>query len=341
MKNITLKELAKQLNLSISTVSKAINDSHEISNETKQKVKELVNELNYRPNIVAKNLKTGRSNTLGLIIPFITNPFQTQILEGAQKAAVDHNLNLIFMQSSENTKLEEEAVNSMVQQNIDGIIISPSANTNEQFLHKMIKQIPTVLVDRIDFDVPTHRIGVNSEKGAFLATQHLIDKGRKEIVAITGKNIGVNQKRISGYKKALLANYIEYNPNNVINVEYGQHTKDLVKNLSIILERKMKDYKDPIGILGITDTLTVNTLGILAKLGYRVPEDVSVIGFANTEYAESLNPSLSSIFQPANAMGYQAVEKLLEIINHKNADTDDFDTLYLETELILRNSTSN
>ena len=339
MSNIRLKELAEKLNLSISTVSKALNNSHEISEETKKRVKKLALQYNYRPNLLAKSLKTGRSNTIGLIVPYITNPFQSQVLEGAQKAAIESNFNLIFMQSRENALLEDESLKAMLQQNIDGILISPSANSNVRYLKEINSQVPLVLMDRIDFDINTHKVGVNSEKGAFQATQHLINSGLKDILVVMGKNIGVSQRRLAGYKKALLANYLEYNPDNVIYVEYGQNSKDLIKNLSIILDRKLAEFNHPIGLFGTTDTLTVHSLGILSNLGIKVPDQVSIIGFANTEYVDALNPSLSSVVQPAIEIGYLSVKKLIELIHSNNRAEEKFETIVLDPEIIPRKST--
>src|SRR5690606_32272717 len=182
---------------------------------------------------------------------------------------------------------------------------------NLKYLQQFHQKCPLVLVDRIDFDLPTFKIGVNSEKGAFDATQHLISAGRKNILVLCGRNIGINQKRISGYNKALMANFIALNKDNIIQVDYGQSREDLIKNLTHILKDKLSKTSEPMGILGTTDTLTVSTLGILSNLGIRVPEEVAVIGFANTEVAESLNPSLSTIIQPAFQIGVKGVEKLI------------------------------
>lgn len=339
MSNITLKELARKLGISVSTVSKALNDSFEISDETKQRVREMADAHQYRPNILAKSLKTGRSNTLAVLIPYLSNPFQSQVLEGAHQAAFERNYKLVFMQSRENEQLEQESLHVLQQQNVDGVIISPSANSDLKFLKQFHQQCPLVLVDRIDFELDTFKIGVSNEKGAFDATQHLIDTGRKDVFLLVGRNIGVNQKRIAGYKKALMANYIDVKESNIIQVEYGQSREVLVKNLSLILKARIGKDAYNVGLLGTTDTLTVSSLGILSNLGIAVPEQVAVIGFANTEAAESLNPSLSTIVQPAYDMGYQAVEKLISLLQSKNRFDMEFDTTILDSKMILRNST--
>ncbi len=336
---ITLKELAAKLEISVSTVSKALNNSFEISEETKERVRKMAQEHNYRPNILAKSLKTGRSNSIGVIIPYLGNPFQSQVLEGAHQAAYERNYKLVFMQSRENAILEQESLNTLHQQNVDGIIISPSANSDLNYLKQFHQSCPLVLVDRIDFELETFKIGVNSEKGAYEATQHLIDSGRKNILVLCGLNVGINQQRISGYTKALIANFIPFKKENIIQVDYGLSRIDLIKNLTEILKEKLKNIQEPVGILGTTDTLTVSALGILANLGIQVPEEVAVIGFANTEAAESLNPSLSTIIQPAFEIGQKGVEKLIEIIESKDRYQLDYTTTVLDTHITPRNST--
>ena len=165
MSNITLKELARKLGISVSTVSKALNDSFEISDETKQRVREMADAHQYRPNILAKSLKTGRSNTLAVLIPYLSNPFQSQVLEGAHQAAFERNYKLVFMQSRENEQLEQESLHVLQQQNVDGVIISPSANSDLKFLKQFHQQCPLVLVDRIDFELDTFKIGVVMRRG--------------------------------------------------------------------------------------------------------------------------------------------------------------------------------
>lgn len=339
MGKITLKELSKLLGISVSSVSKALNDSHEISAETKKKVKALAEKHQYQPNILAKSLKTGKSNTIGIIIPYLANPFQSQILEGAHQAAYANNYKLVFMQSRENAKLEEESLFALQHQNIDGIIISPCANSNLDFIAKINQSFPIVLIDRIEFDLHTHKIGVDSERGAYEATQHLIDMGREQIIVLNGQNIGVAEKRLSGYKKALMANYIDYNEKLIIHVDYGQSRQDLIKNLKATLITTLSNLEKPIGLFGTTDTLTISVLGILSELNIRVPEDIAVIGFANTEAADSMNPSLSAVVQPAIEMGYKGVEKLIELIESKNRENITPEIIKLNPSLVLRNST--
>jgi len=341
MSKMTLKELAEYLELSVSTVSRALNDSYEISEETKERVRLAAKKFDYRPNLAAKGLKTGKSNSIGLIIPYLSSAFQSQILEGAQQTALAHNVNLIFMQSRENENIEKECFQALIQQNIDGIIIAPSANSSVSYLKQLNKQVPLVLVDRIDFELDAPKIGVDSEFGAYQATKHLLENGRKEILVLAGKNLGVNSTRILGYKKALQDFKLPFHPEHVIQINHGQESDELMNNLKLMLDRKLKQFNQPIGLLGITDTLTVNSLGVLHQLGKKVPQDVSVIGFANLLFAESLNPPLSCIVQPAIEMGRTAVEELMKLVINKYTPKFSAKQIILKPDIILRNSSFN
>lgn len=328
------------LGISVSSVSKALNDSHEISIETKRKVQELAAAHHYRPNMFGKSLKTGRTNTVAIIIPYLANPFQAQILEGAHQAAYSHNYKLIFMQSREDSDTEMELLQSLLNQKVDGILISPSANCNVDFMQEVNAEVPIVLIDRIDFDLDTHKIGVDNERGAYDATQHLVDMGRVDIVVLNGKDLGVTHKRTVGHKNALIANHIDFQEKNLIEIDYQLPRQDLVQSLRKHLQSMLLPLVKPIGILGNTDTLTLSVLGILSDLGIRVPEEVAVIGFSNTEAADSLNPALSTVTQPAIEMGRMGIEKLVELIECKNRHQITMTTTKLDPVIVLRKSTT-
>ncbi len=335
---VTLKDLADQLKLSVSTVSRALSDSHEISEKTKELVRKTALQLNYSPNLVAQSLKLGRSNIIGLIIPNLISSFQMQLLEGVQQGAILHNKSLICMQSRENPKEEQKCINTLLQQNVDGIIIAPCANSNIKFLAKTNQQIPFVLIDRIDFELPAHRVGVDSEHGAYEATKHLLTLGRESILVLTGKNIGVNAKRLAGYKKAFKEFGIAYNPENILQVDYELNPSDFQSQLKSILLKKLNQLNFPCAILSLTDNLTVYTLEILLKSGFQIPDQIRLIGFSNLSYAESFNPTLSSIVQPAIDMGLSAVKHLIDSITNKDFPPIDPKTTILSPKVIFRNS---
>jgi len=338
MHKLTLKKLAADLGLSVSTVSKALNDSYEISAETKKKVQQYAKSCNYKPNILASSLKSGKSHTLAVIIPFLSNPFQSQLLEGAQKAAFEENYKLIFMQTNENCDLEKECLEFLKSQNIDGVLITPSANSDINFLKNYIKTIPLVLVDRIDFDLDTYKIGVDNAKGMYLATEHFITKGIEKIFLIVGENIGVTNARVLGYKNALLTCGRAYSEDSIIRVDYGQSREELITNLTALLKKTIDREEGKIGLLTTTDTLTVLSLSILSQLNVSVPTKVSLLGFSNMLDTIAMNPALSTIVQPAEEIGYIGIKKLLLRIKANNSGLKHMQTILLDTTMILRKS---
>jgi len=341
MTKITLKDLAKILGMSISTVSKGLNDSYEISEATKNKIKQVAEKHNYQPNLFAKNLKIGKSNTIGIIIPFMANPFQSQILEGAHKAALENKYHIVFMQSRENDEIEKSCIQFLINQNVDGIMISPaSQSSNYQYIkHVHEKTTPIILFDRVDYPLDTHKIGVNSFEGTYQATKHLISLGRKNIAVLCGKNLGITSERLNGYLSALKEHHIPVKEELIIYCDYELTKEELDLELKTEILRLMKLKTPPNAVLGTTDTLTTRILGVLADSVYQVPQDLAVIGFANTELAQSLNPSLSTIKQPAFDIGYIATNKLIELTNVKNRNDYDYETILLQATIQLRNST--
>ncbi|NGM90212.1 LacI family transcriptional regulator, partial [Parapusillimonas sp. SGNA-6] len=184
--------------MSVSTVSKALNDSYEISDATKKRVKEVALKHNYRPNALAKNLKLGKTNNIGVIISTIGSPFQAQIIEALHKAAVRFDFNLIMMQSQDSEEIERKALNTLINHGVEGILISPAfENSNVDLLAHLYKTAcPIVLFDRINYNLDTFKVGVDNEKSIYRATEELIKIGRKKIVVLCGKNIGVTRNRL-------------------------------------------------------------------------------------------------------------------------------------------------
>lgn len=341
MAKVTLKELAKELNMSVSTVSKALNDSYEISESTKQRVKEVALKHNYRPNTLAKYLKLGRSNNIGVIISSIGSPFQAQIVEALHSSAVSNDFNLIMMQSQDSEEIEKKAINTLINHGVEGILISPAfENSNLQLLTQLHKSTcPIVIFDRLNYNLDTYKVGVNGQKSVYQATEELIRIGRKNIAVLCGKNIGVTRERLRGYMQALQDHQIEMINEYIIYCNYNNSLQGIDADLENKLRRLLASDNPPNAILGTTDTLTTRVLGILSDMNVRVPEQVAVIGFANTDIANSLNPSLSTIRQPTYEMGRTAISKLIKLINTKYREQVDFEEILLESRIDLRKST--
>lgn len=341
MTKVTLKELAKELNMSVSTVSKALNDSYEISEATKIKVKEVALKHNYRPNALAKFLKLGRSNSIGVIISSIGSPFQAQIIEALHASAVSNGFNLILMQSQDSEEIERKALNTLINYGVEGILMSPAfENSNIDLLnHLHHTTCPIVLFDRINYNLDTFKVGINSERSVYNATEELIKLNRKKITVLCGKNIGVTRDRLKGYKKALEAHHIEFIPEYVIYCNYNDSLEGIDEDMRVKLVKLLNSASPPNAVLGTTDTLTTRVLGVLSEMNISVPQDLAVIGFANTEIANSLNPSLSTIYQPTFEMAEIAINNLIKLINSKNRSQIDYQEILLDSTIQLRKST--
>jgi LacI family transcriptional regulator len=343
MGNITIKDIAKALNFSVSTISKALNNSYEISPETRKIITDYARANNYKPNRLAKSLKIGQTNSIGVIVPsFFSSTFVAQVLDGVHKASYELGYDIMIMQSFEDTEIEKACLDAMISKGVDGILLAPVSETsNSDYLNYIIENhCPIVLFDRINPNIKTVKVGVNEYKGALEATQHLISKNRKRILFITGDKFGENNQRIQGYKKALKNLDIPINDRYMVYCNLADTAAMDAKIESAILELKQQNIA-PNAIFGATDVITTRTLGILAQMGIKVPEEIAVIGFANTDIAMSLNPALSAIRQPAKEMGYTALIRLADLIelNTQGKKPPEFDTILLETTIQVRKST--
>lgn len=339
MAKITLKDISKALNLSTSTISKVLSNSYEISDSTKKVVNDYVKEHNYQPNRLAKSLKSGKTNIIGVIACSINNTFFSQVFEGIQQAALENNYEIIVMQSLENETIERKALESMISRGVDGILIAPvSEKSNLDFLKSIHENnCPLVLFDRISSELNTHKVGSNDFYGSYNATKKLIEINRKKIIFISGSNFSEDHQRILGYKKALKDYNIPFNKEFILHCDLDKTDKmdeQIKDGILSYLNKKII----PNAIVGSTDVITTRTLGILAELNIKIPHQFAVIGFSNTEIAFALNPSLSTIRQPAHKIGFLALSKMVELIDTKEIQKE-FETILLDTTIHLRNST--
>lgn len=342
MSNITIKDIAKALNFSVSTISKALNNSYEIGPETKQKIMDYAKANNYKPNRLAKSLKIGHSNSIGVIVcSFFSSTFLAQILDGIQKASVETGHEIIIMQSFENVENEKSCLDALISKGVDGILMAPVSETsNSEYLRYINEHhCPIVIFDRINTGIQTTKIGVNEYKGALEATQELISINRKRIMFVTGDKFGDNNPRILGYKKALKNLDIPFNSRYMVYCNL-ENTAEIDETISNSIHKLTELNIKPNAIFGATDVITTRTLGILAELKIKVPDEIAVIGFANTDIAFALNPSLSTIRQPAREMGHLALTKLVELIDTRGKVLPNYETILLETSIQLRNSTN-
>jgi LacI family transcriptional regulator len=338
MKDITLKQIAETLGISITTVSKALKDYPDVSSKTKKSVLELANSLQYTPNSFAVNLRTKESKTIGLIIPEVVHHFFSNVINGIIEEAEKSGYLVIILQSNESLALEKKQVELLINKRVDGIIMSLSNESNDDEHIKEIcrREIPFVLFDKISKVINCSKVIIDDQKAAFHATEHLIKRGCKKIAHIRGPVNPQNAiDRFLGYKKALEQYNIPFDYNLVytcqnVTFEEGKEFAEAIIN----------DHPDIDGIFAITDLVAVGVLAHCNERKIEVPKQIKVIGFSNWFMSQVITPKLSTVDQPSYEMGVQAFSLLLEEMNcKKELKTYVPKTIELDTNIIGREST--
>lgn len=340
MKIVTLRDIAEQLNISVTTVSKALKDYPDVSKKTKLQVRELAKTLNYKPNAFAVNLRTRESKTIGLIIPVIVHHFFSNVIKGIISQAEKKGYLVIILQSDESYELEKKQVELLLSQRVDGVIISLANGTAKyDHLNEIIAQgKPLVMFDKIAKIVKCSKVIIDDRKAAYTATQHLIDIGCKRIAHFRGALLPQNSiDRFLGYKKALLDNNLPYDPSLVYICECGDMSfEEGKKNAKQLLE----DHDDVDGIFINTDLVAIGAMTAFQEMSVKIPTDISIVGFSNWFMSSVISPSLTTINQPGLEMGKTAFKQLFkEIKARKKEKPFEPKTVVLETDLIVRTST--
>jgi DNA-binding LacI/PurR family transcriptional regulator len=334
---VTIKDIAKALGLSTSTVSRALRDSYEISPETKKLVLEYAEKINYHPNPIALSLKERRSRSIGVIVSEIANSFFSQAIDGVESIAYKNGYNVIISQSRESAEREQINLNYLTSRSIDGIIVSVSAESKDfsGFRELHDRGMPIVFFDRIVNEMNTHKVIVDNHKGAYDATVSLIREGFKNIAAISNsESLSITSERLAGYKDALKEHGTGYTEPVVMVCPHGGMIQEEMED-AIVELLNLKPRPD--AILALGDKLTTGTLRELKAKNIRVPQDMGLMGFSNSEITELIDPALSIIKQPAIEMGEIATELLLQLIESKRPVTE-FETRVMAPQLIIRDS---
>jgi len=337
-KKITLKYIAHELDVSISTVSKALKNSPEIGKETKQKIRAFAKEHNFRPNNIAISLKNSRTKNIAVIIPNIVHYFFTTVVRGIEKYANATGYNLIVCLSNESYEKEVANMEMLANGSIDGFIISLAAETQKKNNFKHIEKIkeeglPIVMFDRVAEELELDKVVIDDEKGAYMATKKFIDSGCKKIGFITAKAyLSVSKDRFKGYKKALENHEIKFDENYVLELPTMKIDEKLINNF--IQEQKVD------AILSVNEIFAIHSMRFVQKQGYNIPKDISFIGFTDGLLSKYSNPGLTAVAQYGGKMGETAVKILIERIESE-AEKETYKTHVLKPKLIERTSTSN
>ncbi|SKA97266.1 transcriptional regulator, LacI family [Caloramator quimbayensis] len=326
----TIKDVAKKAGVGLGTVSRVLNNHPSVSEETKKKVLDAIKELEYNPNAIARSLKIKTTNSIGVMIPDISSGFYPEIVRGIEDVANKYKYNIMLLNTDLKREKEKQALIMLKEKKADGILFI--SNTIDYKLKKEFQSIniPIVLIATKDDNDEFYSVTIDNENAAFQAANYLIELGHKNIAMLAGKkedpNAGV--PRINGYKKALIENNINVDEGNIF---YGDYKfKSGYENMLKILKLKKK----PTAIFAASDTMAVGAASCAMQMGYRIPDDFSIIGFDGIELSEYFYPPLTTIKQPRYEMGAKGMEKLLKIIR---GDTVEKST-ELEFQLIKRSS---
>ncbi|MBW4359511.1 LacI family DNA-binding transcriptional regulator [Flavobacterium taihuense] len=335
----TLKQIAKELNVSVSTVSKALNDSPEISEQTKVRIKEYAKLKNYKPNVIGLNLKNRKTKTIGVIIPNILNSFFAKVFSGIEKVADERGYNVLMCISNESLEKEAHTLEMLSNGTIDGFVLSISEEAQKLHDYSHFKDIindgtPIVMFDRTTDEVECDKVIVDDFDSGHNATQHLIDLGCKNIALISSvDNLSVGKLRAEGYLKALKDNNIEVNENIIIRTE-SESEHDLSEKVNELYSNNLVD-----GVFALDENDSVVALKVGVKKGYKIPKDLKIIGFADGILASRrLSPSLTTVSQHGIEIGEVAVKLLIDRLESKEEHRP-YETLIIKTKLKEREST--
>lgn len=332
---VTIKDIAKALNLSTSTVSRALRGSYEISTDTKKTVLEYAEKINYRPNPIALSLKDRRSRSIGVVVSEIANTFFSEAINGIESIAYNRGYHVIITQSHESGEREDVNVQHHASRSVDGLLISLSSGTVDLSLLKDLndKGLPIVFFDRITDEIGTHKVTANNYLGAFQATEHLIHEGFKKIGHITSAPyLSITKERLKGYKDALTKHQIPFKESMVKNCDHGGM---ILEEVEEGLNELLKGKDRPDAIFTASDRITTLCFGLIKNM--KLEKKIGYIGFSNTKDGDLFCPTMSVVKQPAFDIGRVAIEMLIQLIESKRPVTD-FETRVLDTELIIRES---
>lgn len=337
---VTIKDIARELGISPSTVSRALKDHPDISVETKKTVNQLATKLNYQPNTVALNLRQSKTNTIGVIIPEIVHFFFSTIISGIEDVAYRAGYNVILAQSNESQAREITDLKALFNSRVDGMLMSVSrGTTNFDHIESIIsKGVPFVFFDRVYGNPQLSKVIVDDFAGAKEATLHLIEQGCKRIAHIEGPpNLDISKQRLNGYKEALKENGFKFEDELVTVCSTGT-----IEEGKLATEKLLNLKNRPDAIFATNDPAAMGAMQAIKAKGLKIPDDVAIVGFSNWQFSALMEPPLSSVDQPGFEMGQEAAKLLISQIDTKGKDKSGkeipSEIKVLKTRLIVRAS---
>ncbi len=351
MARVNIRDVADRAGVSTATVSHVINQTRFVSDETRRKVLEAVEALNYHPSAIARGLATNTTQTIGLIISDITNPFFTAVARGVEDEFTQYGYHTIFCNTDEDPAREDEYLRLLFAHQIDGLIIAPTGFPSDRLAHMAEADVPIVLLDRGAPNLTAPLVEVDNECGAYVATRYLIELGHRRIGILTGmETISTLNMRVNGYKRALQEAGIPIDQTLIIRADPRFHKNQLYQNDSLMLGsitnlqmtpnaflalQKLLDLPDrPTALFVTNNQMTLGTLHAFRERKLRCPDDISLVSFDDHDWAPLFEPPLTVVRQPTYQLGQTAAKLLLKLINHQEVEYP----TPLPVELVVRES---
>jgi DNA-binding LacI/PurR family transcriptional regulator len=309
---LTIKDIARNLGVSISTVSRALKDHPDISADTKQLIQAYAKQVNYRPNALALSLRRQKTYTIGLIIPAIVHHFFSSVISGMEDLAYKEGYNLIICQSNENQVRESINLQTLIDHRVDGILVSMSKTTLsfDHFQNAIDDGVPIVFFDRICESIETDKVVTDDFEGGRLATSHLIKRGCRNIIHLAApQHLLIGKNRRDGFCQTLLSNGIEVREDRILKCDTSEEVQTLRNHI-------LKLAPEIDGIFAVNDSTAIAAIQILQKNGYKIPGDIAVVGYGDGPNATIIDPALTTIIQKGYEMGRESVRLLLQRLNN-------------------------
>jgi len=331
--HVTIRDVAAAAGFSVNTVSRALNDKPDVSPETKRIILDTAKRLGYRPNKLARGLRSNKTQTIGVIVADIANPFFGAVVKGVDQAARKRNWSIILGNADEDYEREKEAVQVMLAEQVEGLLITPCQKEKGTIEELQKTGLPFVLLGRCFDDLPTDYVMPDEVQGGFLATKHLLEMGHTKIAMINAPlYISSAQKRLEGYKKALTQYGIDIDESLIttqaLTVEDGYN----------VAKKLLCHHSLPTAIFAYSDFVAFGVMKAIRETGLRIPEDIAVVGFDDVEFSSCLEVPLTTIKTPKERMGREATKALLEKIEKRHQHVRK--EIKLEVKLIVRQSTN-
>ncbi|EMS32137.1 LacI family transcriptional regulator [Mariniradius saccharolyticus AK6] len=330
---VTMKEIARKLGVSVSTVSRALKDSPELHPDTKKKIVEAAKAMNYQYNLLAQSLRISRSKVLGVIVPELTSHFFSSNISGISDTAYRRGYNVMICQSNESYEQEKANVKTLVSSQVDGLLISLSRETKsyEHLQELYDREIPFIMFDRVTEEIPVSKVTVDDAHGAYLAVHHLLEQGCRKIAYFSGpEDLYISKKRKEGYLEALKEFGIPES-------EARIYVTDLTPEGNRKISLQMIAEKDrPDAVFAMIDPLAIDLMTVLKEKGVKIPDEIALAGFTNNPTSAVVDPSLTTISQPGYEMGKIAANHLLDQLDE--IVSDEPQSFVLQTTLVARES---